>query len=420
MVVIRAAMRQKANATMQDDASTGSAGGDKRAVNRAINSSEMQFRQLLDKLPAGAYTCDANGLITYYNKFAVQAWGRTPQLNDTVDRFCGSFKLYARDGSPIAHEDCWMARALKTGQEFSGEEIIVERPDGSRLTVLAHASPIRDEAGRLLGAVNVLVDISDHQQAEEARSLLAAIVESSEDAIISKTLYGKILSWNAGAERLFGYTPEEAIGRSITLIMPAERQDEERMILERLRHGERIEHFETVRVSKQGRLIDISLTISPLRDGQGRLIGASKVARDITARKQSDEVVRGLKDELAQQVADLRLLHEMSERLAAAPALQSVLEESLRAATAIEGTDLGLVSLCDPTDNALCVRASLGFDAEMLALLSDPAQDRGPRAACSVRAAVGSSSTTSRRIAPSPRIGRWPGGPGFSRFMPRR
>src|SRR5438034_100447 len=120
--------------------------------------------------------------------------------------------------------------------------------------------------------------VSDRTSAEDAQALLAAIVESSQDAIISKTLDGRILSWNAGAQRLFGYTSEEAIGQPITLLIPPERHDEERSILERLRRGERIEHYETVRVTKGGRQIDISLSISPVRDASGQIVAASKVA----------------------------------------------------------------------------------------------------------------------------------------------
>ena len=125
----------------------------------------------------------------------------------------------------------------------------------------------------------------------QAQALLASVVQSSDDAIVSKTLDGIITSWNAGAERLFGYSSEEAIGQSITLIIPPERLEEERMILERLREGERLQHMETVRVSKTGQRLDISVTISPIRDPAGRVIGASKVARDITARKQAADRV---------------------------------------------------------------------------------------------------------------------------------
>ncbi|MFP5350138.1 MAG: ATP-binding protein [Gammaproteobacteria bacterium] len=131
--------------------------------------SEIQFRRLLEKLPVGAYTCDPDGLITYYNQQAVKLWGRAPALNDAVDRFCGSFKLYAADGAPIDHDRCWMALALRDDREYKGQEIIIERPDGTRLTVLAHANPIHDDNGKLIGAVNVLVDITDRKRVEVAR-----------------------------------------------------------------------------------------------------------------------------------------------------------------------------------------------------------------------------------------------------------
>jgi signal transduction histidine kinase/ActR/RegA family two-component response regulator len=128
---------------------------------------EVEFRRLLEKLPAGAYTCDPQGQITYYNQHAVGLWGRAPKLNDPVDRFCGSFRLFAAtDGSLIRHDQCWMAQALATNSEYNAREVIVERPDGQKKTVLAYANPIRDDAGKLIGAVNVLVDITDRKQAE--------------------------------------------------------------------------------------------------------------------------------------------------------------------------------------------------------------------------------------------------------------
>jgi PAS domain S-box-containing protein len=139
-----------------------------RQSESALPKGELQFRHLLEKLPAGAYTCDPEGLITYFNRHAAQLWGRAPKLNDPVDRFCGSFRLFSPDGSPIAHDQCWMALALKMDRGYNEREIVIERPDGQRLTALAHANPIHDESGKLLGAVNVLVDISDRKRAEEA------------------------------------------------------------------------------------------------------------------------------------------------------------------------------------------------------------------------------------------------------------
>jgi PAS domain S-box-containing protein len=134
--------------------------------------------------------------------------------------------------------------------------------------------------------------MSEPKQAEEITGLLAAIVASSDDAIISKNLDGIITSWNKSAERIFGYTPEEAIGQHITLVIPRERHAEESDILDRLRRGERVDHFQTVRRRKDGSLLDVSLTISPVRDSSGRVIGASKVARDITAEKQAERALR--------------------------------------------------------------------------------------------------------------------------------
>jgi PAS domain S-box-containing protein len=134
------------------------------------------------------------------------------------------------------------------------------------------------------------------QKADRATGLMASIVESSDDAIVSKTLEGVITSWNPGAERIFGYTAEEAVGQPISLIIPADRMAEEKTILERLGRGERIEHFDTVRVRKDGTLLDISLTISPVRDSANKIIGASKIARDVTHRKRAEKALRESED----------------------------------------------------------------------------------------------------------------------------
>ena len=228
----------------------------------------------------------------------MQLWGRAPKLHDPVDRFCGSFKLFLPDGSPIAHDQCWMALALKTGKAYNGHEIMIERPDGQRLTVLAHANPIFDEAGRLLGAVNVLVDITERKRAEDMRQHLAAIIESSDDAIIGKTLEGIITSWNRGAERLYGYTAEEVLGKPISILMPPDLPDEIPQILERLKRGEALDHYETQRLRKDGTRLDVSLTISPIRDASGRIIGASKIARDITSASGPSRRLRKMEERL--------------------------------------------------------------------------------------------------------------------------
>ena len=140
-------------------------------------------------------------------------------------------------------------------------------------------TPLFDETGALTGAVNVLVDIGERKQAEQERRQLAAIVDSSDDAIVSKDLSGTIMSWNPGAERLFGYAAEEMIGKSTTLLIPPNLLQEERSILERVTGGQRVEHFETTRVRKDGTPVRISITVSPIRNAQGMVVGASKIAR---------------------------------------------------------------------------------------------------------------------------------------------
>ena len=196
---------------------------------------------------------------------------------------------------------------------LANHTVLVAR-DGAERPIDDSAAPIRDAAGNVVGAVLVFRDVHERLQAIEAHARLAAIVESSQDIIISKSLDGIIQSWNPEAERVFGYTAEEAIGQPITLIIPPDRADEEHSIMERLRRGERVEHFETVRQARGGRLVDLSVAISPVRNADGDVIGASKVARDITERKKTEEALRNAdrrKDEFLAVLA-----HELRNPLA--------------------------------------------------------------------------------------------------------
>jgi PAS domain S-box-containing protein len=180
---------------------------------------------------------------------------------------------------------------LRRGERVDDFETWRLTKDGQRIEVSLTVSPIRDAAGAVVGASTVARDITGHKRGEAERSYLAAIVDSSEDAILSKDLDGSIRSWNPGAQRLFGYSPGEIIGRPVTTLIPADLQAEEAAILARLRRGERVEHFETTRIAKDGRRIDVSLTISPIRDRSGAIIGASKIARDVTERKKNAEAL---------------------------------------------------------------------------------------------------------------------------------
>jgi PAS domain S-box-containing protein len=247
---------------------------------------EGHFRKIVDELPAAIYVTDAIGRITYFNEAAATLWGHRPSIG--TSEWCGSWKLFWPDGRVLPHGECPMAIAIKEKRTVRGLEAIAERPDGTRVPFEPYPTPLFDASGDLIGAVNMLIDITDRKRAEEVKQRLGSIVQFSDDAIISKSLKGKIESWNAGAERIFGYTASEAIGQSVEMLIPADRLNEEPEIINRIRHGERIEHYETVRRRKDGSLIDISLTVSPIIDADGRVISASKIARDITERKRTE------------------------------------------------------------------------------------------------------------------------------------
>jgi PAS domain S-box-containing protein len=248
---------------------------------------EGHFRKILDELPAAIYVTDPLGRITYFNEAAAALWGHRPNIG--TSEWCGSWKLFWPDGRALPHGECPMAIAIKEKRAVRGMEAIAERPDGTRVPFEPYPTPVFDASGALVGAVNMLIDITDRKHAEEIKQRLASIVQFSNDAVISKNLDGIIESWNASAERIFGYTANEAIGQSVQMLIPPDRFGEELEILSRIRRNERIEHYETVRRRKDGRLVDISLTVSPILDADGRVIGASKIARDITERRKAQE-----------------------------------------------------------------------------------------------------------------------------------
>jgi PAS domain S-box-containing protein len=263
----------------------------------ALRESEARARNLLDTQKAftdnmneGLYSVDEKGLVTYLNPAAEALFGWTSA--ELIGRRMHNVIHYKHlDGTPFPEEECAGLGVLRDGTPCRDHDDVFIRKDGSFFPVIFSASPLIKD-GRRVGLVVVFRDVTERRQAEDAMARLAAIVESSDDAIVSKTLDGVIRSWNSGAERLFGYTADEAVGQQIMLIIPRELQEQELEILARLRRGDRIENFETVRVTKSGRRLDVSLTMSPILDGAGRVIGASKVARDITERKRTERALR--------------------------------------------------------------------------------------------------------------------------------
>lgn len=171
---------------------------------------------------------------------------------------------------------------------LAGEQFVDERKSAGGDDFMVHFVPLKNEADEVYAGLIIALDITDYKRAEEKSAMLAAIVSSSDDAIISKNFESIITSWNNGAQRLFGYTAAEMVGESVLKLIPPDRLDEEPLILARLRRGERVEHFETKRMTKDGSLLDVSLTISPVKDPQGNVIGLSKIARDITGKKQEE------------------------------------------------------------------------------------------------------------------------------------
>jgi PAS domain S-box-containing protein len=268
-----------------------------------LRETENRLRAVIDDLPAAVYTTDAEGRITLFNKACVEFSGRVPQLG--TDAWCVTWKLYWPDGTPLPHDECPMAIALKERRPVRGIEAVAERPDGSRVPFMPYPTPIFDKTGKLIGAVNMLVDLTEVKHSQDLDARLAAIVESSQDAIISKGLDGEITSVNRAAEQLFGYTAAELMGKPITTLFPDDRLQEEVSIIERIRQGIRVENYETVRRRKDGSLIEVSLTVSPIKDAGGRVIGASKIARDITERKRAQEQRELLLREMNHRVKNL-------------------------------------------------------------------------------------------------------------------
>jgi PAS domain S-box-containing protein len=280
--------------------------------------------RMFDRLPLAVFCCDLDGVIRYANPRTRELLGHTPD----GAHFTAAYRLLLPDGGRLAPEEWPTARALGSGEAVKDLRLILERTDDQQLTIIVNVEPFFDKDDEsLIGTMNYFqADVSANtyiSQAEVESGHMAAIVSSSLDAIISKSLNGIVQTWNAAATEIFGYEASEMIGQPITRLIPPERVHEEEDILGRLRRGERIDHFETVRIGKGGRRIDISLTISPIRDRSGRIIGASKIARDIGDRKRAEEVQRRLIKELNHRVkntlATVQSLANQTARLARSP-----------------------------------------------------------------------------------------------------
>jgi PAS domain S-box-containing protein len=234
------------------------------------------------------------GEIRYWSEECYRVLGFDPRGGQPL--FETFFQRIHPDDQARAMKELEKAGREKTEFEF---DYRIVHPGGEIRKIHTVGHPVFSSSGELVEYVGTVIDVTERERGEQATRLLAAVVESSHDAIVSKNLDGIITSWNKGAERLFGYAAEEAVGQNITLIIPPDRRGEERAIVERLTRGERVDHFETVRMRKDGSLLDVALTISPMKDAEGRIVGASKLARDITERKRAEEALRQAQADLA-------------------------------------------------------------------------------------------------------------------------
>ena len=328
-------------------------GVERKRTEEALRENEERLRLATQTGKVGVWDWDVlTGHVSWTPTVYTMHGVNPGEFDGTVDRF--SSLIHPEDRQYVG--EC-IEKALK-GEARYEVEFRVPMPDGSTNWLFTNAIVLRDPDGKPVRMIGATVDITESKTAEQELARVAAIVDSSRDAIVGKDLNGIVTSWNKGAERLFGYTSDEMVGTSITRLIPDDRMDEETEILGRLRRGEYIDHYETIRKRKDGTLLDISLTVSPVSDSRGKIIGASKIARDITERRRTESAIkdreimkrlveaqeaerhriaRDLHDHLGQQLTALRLkLESMRSRCNGDAALAKEMDDTQEYASRID------------------------------------------------------------------------------------
>ena len=257
------------------------------------------MRQLIESIPQLVWTCTPSGSCDFLSRQWVEFTG-VP-----AEKQIGSGwlkQIHPEDQKRLM--EAWNT-AVTNESEFK-EEFRIRRHDGEYRWFDTRAVPVRDSKGRLVKWVGSNTDTTERRESERGTAHLAAIVESSLSGIVSEDLEGIIKSWNAAAEKIFGYSAAEMLGRSVRELIPADRQHEKDEILSKVRRGQRVEHMETVRVRKGGQLFDVSITVSPLKNAAGKVIGVSKIVRDITARKRTERELRASEERFRLMVEGAR------------------------------------------------------------------------------------------------------------------
>ncbi|MBT8295811.1 MAG: PAS domain S-box protein, partial [Gramella sp.] len=270
---------------------------------------------------------DLDGIITSWNKGA-------QKIFEYTEKEVKGKHISLLIPEDRKHEENLIIGTIMDGKSLDHFETIRISKSGREIPLSLTVSPIKNTFGKIIGASKVARDISDRLKGEEKQARLSAIVESSDDAIVSKDLNGIITSWNKGARRIFGYTEKEIIGKSITILIPENRLNEEKIILGKIRKGLRVDHFETIRVTKEGKKIPISVSVSPLKNSNGKIIGASKIARNI------EEQIK-VKNKIESYVEKLRILNSVGKDISSNLDLETVLQKVTDATTKLSGAKFG-------------------------------------------------------------------------------
>jgi PAS domain S-box-containing protein len=263
-------------------------------VERTRLASEEQYHALADAMPQIVWTARPDGRLDYYNQRWFDYTGTT--LDETQGR---GWEMLLHPDDFGKFNDNW-TESLRTGETFETEYRFKRAADGVYRWHLARAVPVYEADGQILKWVGTCTDIEEKKREAEAFAARAAIVEAADDAIIGKDMEGNIVTWNGGARRMYGYSSEEVIGHSSAMLIPADLPDELPQVLMAIRNGETMEHHETVRIRKDGKRLDVSFTLSPIKDGQGKITGIAGIARDITEAKQAEADLRRSNAELEQ------------------------------------------------------------------------------------------------------------------------